>query len=65
MLVVARARKVGGSIIVRIPADVVKEKGIREGELLEFDVSKVKESGFGILKGIGPFTPEDEFDSHD
>lgn len=65
MRVFARARKVGGSLVVTLPAEVVKEKRIAEGELLELDIGKARESGFGILKGIGPFTEEDEFDSHD
>lgn len=65
MKVVARARKVGGSLVVTLPSEVVKEKKINPGELIELDVNKAKESGFGILKGMAPFTEEDEFDFHD
>ena len=65
MRVVCRARKVGGSLVVTLPIEAVKEKKIVAGELLEIDVNKAKESGFGILKGIGPFTEEDEMDFHD
>ncbi len=65
MRVVARARKVGGSLVVTLPVEAVKEKKIVAGELLELDVNKVKESGFGIFKGMGPFTEEDEMDIHD
>ena len=62
---VTRARKVGGSIVVTIPKEVVKEESIREGEPLVLHVEKIKKSGFGMLKGIGPFTKEDELDAHD
>ncbi len=60
----AKARKLGGSIIVTIPKDIVDEEGIRSGETIRIVVEKVKKSGFGAFKGIGPFTKEDEFDEH-
>ena len=65
MRVVCRARKVGGSLVVTLPIEAVKEKRIVAGELLELDVNKAKESGFGIFKGMKPFTEEDELDIHD
>lgn len=65
MKVVARARKIGGSLVITLPAGAVREKRIKEGELLEIDVEKVKESGFGLFPGLKPFTEEDEFDTHD
>lgn len=60
-----RSRKVGGSIVVSIPKEVTDHEGIREGELLEIDVHKVKKDWFGAFKGIGPFTKEDELDTHE
>ena len=62
---VTRARKVGGSIVVTIPKEVVREESIRDGEALLLQVEKVKKSGFGMFKGIGPFTKEDELGAHD
>lgn len=56
----ARTKKIGGSLMIRIPKEIVKEESIVEGELLEVSVEKVKISGFGILKGMRPFTEEDE-----
>ena len=61
---IVRARKLGGSLILTIPNDIVKEEGIKEGEPVKVTVEKVKKSWFGALKGIGPFTKEDEFDEH-
>ncbi len=60
----AKARKLGGSIIVTIPKEIVDEEGIRNGETVRIAVEKIKKSGFGAFKGIGPFTKEDEFDEH-
>ncbi|MGD9276464.1 MAG: hypothetical protein PVJ67_04805 [Candidatus Pacearchaeota archaeon] len=56
MKTVSRTRKIGGSLVVTIPKEIVKEKCLGEGELVTFDVNKVKFDGFGALKGIGKFT---------
>jgi antitoxin component of MazEF toxin-antitoxin module len=61
---VIRAKRVGGSIMVRIPKEVVEQEDIHEGEMVEVDVHKARKSGFGILPGIGPMTREDELDTH-
>jgi antitoxin component of MazEF toxin-antitoxin module len=61
---VIRAKRVGGSIMVRIPKEVVDLEDIREGEMVEIDVKKARKSGFGITPGIGPFAKEDELESH-
>ncbi|MBS3149619.1 AbrB/MazE/SpoVT family DNA-binding domain-containing protein [Candidatus Woesearchaeota archaeon] len=60
---VTRTRKIGGSIVVTVPKEIVKEEGIIEGELIEFEARKLKKSGFGLLKGMRPFTKEDKFKS--
>lgn len=62
---IVKSRKVGGSIVVSIPRQVAEHEGIREGELLEIEVRKAKKDWFGAFKGIGPFTKEDELDSHE
>jgi bifunctional DNA-binding transcriptional regulator/antitoxin component of YhaV-PrlF toxin-antitoxin module len=62
---IVRSRKAGSWIIVSIPKEIVKHEGIREGELLEIDVRKTKKDWFGASKGIGPFTKEDELDTHE
>lgn len=60
MKTMARTRAVGGSLMVTIPKLVVESESIIEGELIEIDVKKRRISGFGLLKGIGKFTPDDE-----
>jgi hypothetical protein len=56
----AKTRCVGGSLMVTIPAEIVKSEMLRENELVELDIKKQKKSYFGALKGIGSFTKEDE-----
>jgi len=55
----ATTRKVGGSLVITIPAEVVQLEQLRENEIVEIQVKKKKINGFGVLKGIGKFTKED------
>lgn len=64
MKTIARTRKIGGSLVVTLPKEIVKEEALQEGEIIEIQVEKIKKSAFGILKGMRSFTKEDEFDSH-
>lgn len=61
----AKTRKVGGSLVVTLPKELVESKKIREGEIVEITVSKVRKDGFGALRGLAPFTAEDELTAHD
>lgn len=51
--------------MVRIPKEAVEQEEILEGELLEVEVRKARRSWFGAFPGIGPFTHEDELDTHE
>ena len=61
----AKTRKVGGSLVVTLPKELVESEKIKEGEIIEISVKKLRKKGFGVLKGIGPFTAEDELKIHD
>ena len=61
----AKTRRVGGSLVVTLPKELVESKKIKEGEIVEITVKKVKKDGFGILKGLTPFTAKDELTTHD
>ena len=58
-----KTRKVGGSIVVTIPKEEVDLQQIKENEYVEITVKKCRKDGFGILKGMAPFTIEDELKS--
>ncbi len=58
MKAVTRARKIGGSIMVTIPKEIVKEEAIKEGQIVEIEIKRIIKSGFGIAKGIGPYKHE-------
>lgn len=62
MEVLAKTRKIGGSIVITIPKEVIKEQGIHEDELVEIQVKKRKKDYFGMLKGIGEFKREDRME---
>jgi hypothetical protein len=55
-----KTRKVGGSIVVTLPKELVQTQKIRENEFVEITVKKCRKDGFGIFKGMSPFTVEDE-----
>jgi len=51
--------------MVTLPKELVDEKRIREGEILEVIVKKVKKDGFGAIRGMSSFTAEDELRAHE
>jgi antitoxin component of MazEF toxin-antitoxin module len=59
-----RAKKVGGSIMVRLPKEVVQQEDIHAGEMVEVDVRKPKKNWFGATPSIGPFVRSDELGAH-
>ena len=64
-MALARVRKVGGSLVVTIPREVVEEEGVKPGEMVNIEVRKARKSYFGTARGIAPFTSQDEMKSHD
>ena len=61
----AKTRRVGGSIVVTLPSELVKTQKIKENEFVEITVKKCRKSGFGALKKLSSFTVEDELQTHD
>lgn len=60
-----RARRVGGSIVVTIPIEVVEIARIKEGETLKIEIDKPRNSYFGALRGIGRIEHEERMDRLD
>ena len=54
-----KTRKIGGSLVVTIPIEIIKDENIEEGEVVEIKVKKRKIDYFGALRGIGSFKKED------
>ncbi len=65
MKAIAKVRAVGGSLTVTIPKNAVAAESIRKGDLVTIEVEKGKKDFFGVLRGVGPFTQEDELKAHD
>lgn len=65
MKAVTRTRAVGGSLVVTIPKEIVKEESLRKGEAVEITISKLKKKYFGIFKDMRPFTEEDKLQAHE
>jgi len=55
MKALTRTRSVGGSLVVTIPKEIVKEESLHEDEIVKLEVKKVKKDYFGITKGFGPY----------
>ncbi len=62
---ISKTVSVGGSLMVTIPKQLVELLNIHPNEPVEIAVKKVKKSGFGLYRGIGSFTKEDELHIHD
>ena len=60
-----RTRRVGGSIVVTIPMEVVEIARIKEGETLKLEIDRPRSSYFGTLKGIGRINHEERMDHLD
>lgn len=57
---ITKLRKVGGSIVATVPKRIIELEGLIPGQTVKIKVEKIKKSGFGALRGVGPFTKEDE-----
>jgi len=53
-----------GSIVVRIPKELVDEEQIGEGELVELEVRKPTRDWFGAFPELRAFLQEEELDAH-
>ena len=62
---VVKARKVGGSIMVRIPKELVEQEDLREGELVELEVRKATRDWCGSFPALKPFSRSEELDVHE
>ncbi len=57
---ITRLRRVGGSVTATVPKKIIEIDGLVPGQIVKIKVEKIKKSGFGAMKGMGPFTKEDK-----
>jgi len=55
---IQKTKKIGGSLMVRIPKEIVDLEAIHEGEAVHIEIKKLRKDWFGACKGIGPFNKE-------
>ncbi|HIH42405.1 TPA: hypothetical protein HA246_02055 [Candidatus Woesearchaeota archaeon] len=61
MEAITKTRKIGGSLMVTIPRNIVEKEGLIENQIIKIEIEKIRKSGFGLHKGLVPFTKEDAF----
>ena len=59
MEVLTKLRRVGGSVMARIPKEVLERESLHPGETVKIEVKKAKIDGFGIFKGMKSFTQKE------
>ena len=62
---IVRAKKLGGSIVLTVPKNIVDLEDIHPDEFVKINVTKLTKSWFGSQPNIPPFTTEDETQTHD
>lgn len=62
---ISRVRRIGGSLMITIPKELVEAEGIREDELVRIEVKKLRRNFFGSLKDLVPMTAEEELHTHE
>ena len=55
-----KAKRVGGSLMVRIPKDIVEFEDIKEGETLDIEIKKIRKDWFGAFPELTSFKKEDK-----
>ena len=62
MRLLTKTRGVGGSLVVTIPIEIVKDEMLSENEFVEVEVKKHKKDFFVSLKKISSFSKEDRLE---
>ncbi len=62
MRATVKTKRVGGSLMVTLPKDLVDLLGLVEGEPVDLEVRRPRQDYLGVLRGVGPFREEDRAD---
>ncbi len=57
---IQRAKKIGGSLMVRIPKEIVELEHIQPGEAVKLRIEKVRKDWFGAFPGLKPYSKEED-----
>jgi len=57
---ITKVKKVGGSLMVTLPKELVEAEKLQPEQTVKILLKKVKRSFFGAAKGIGPWTKGDK-----
>ncbi len=58
-----KAKRIGGSLMVRIPKDIVEIEHIKEGETLKIEINKIRKDWFGAFPGLSPLKKDERWHS--
>jgi len=53
-------KRVGGSLMVRIPKESIEIEEIREGEVVKVKIEKVRKDWFGAFSGLKRFKKKED-----
>jgi hypothetical protein len=53
-------KKIGGSLMVRIPKEIVDAEHILPGEEVKLTVQKIRKDWFGAFPGLKPWNKEED-----
>ena len=57
---IQKVKRVCGSLMIRIPKEIVEIEKIREGEAIKMKIEKVKKSLLGAFPDIKPYKKEED-----
>ncbi len=58
METIQRAKRIGGSLMIRIPKDIVEHESIHAGEAVQLEIKKVRKDWFGSVPDLKPWNKE-------
>ncbi|MDO8660718.1 MAG: hypothetical protein Q7K43_02415 [Candidatus Woesearchaeota archaeon] len=59
METIQRAKRIGGSLMIRIPKDIVELEGISSGMSIQADIKRARKSWFGAFPWLKPLKKEE------
>lgn len=61
---VQRVKKVGGSLMVRIPKEIAEIEQIQPDSAVEVEIHRIRKNWFGSLQGLKPLKKSEKLQLH-